>query len=417
MHPHHPELPQLQNRGAKDLRGREGGRLQEAEGKKRRGADNFLGGADGRPEDARVSPPETYVREDDEDGRCRKPGGPHPALRLPTAGDAAKGGDARRRDEGRGEEIGRPLRGQGNADGRTAEREVAEGRAARGEGAEKKERRGEKVAGDDDVVLRARALEDRHRERRDEKRRPRARAWGRDEARGERGRPEDREHEERPLHEVEEGVVPGQAEKRELEVGGKRRHAQLTVDRRVPRGDGAVVPPLHDARVVVGHRVPVVRGGDERDDKRRREDGARDGEHGDPRQRYGPLPHGPADRREPGRHKSGRRRPEEAPRGSRSGRAERGEGLDPRDNPEARRDGRGEEGCGGGARARRPCLRRRRGKRGPGTPLQRTSHFVIQPNTASCHLLLLSGLRTQWPSSGKTSASAGTPFPRSAVNI
>jgi hypothetical protein len=43
-------------------------------------------------------------------------------------------------------------------------------------------------------------------------------------------------------------------------------------------------------------------------------------------------------------------------------------------------------------------------------------YFFIQPNTVSCHSLLLRAFNTQCPSSSKTSASAGTPRRRSAVN-
>jgi hypothetical protein len=52
-----------------------------------------------------------------------------------------------------------------------------------------------------------------------------------------------------------------------------------------------------------------------------------------------------------------------------------------------------------------------------GTLAHFSRYFFIQENTTSCQRLLLRGLSTQWPSSGNTSASAGTPLPRRAVSI
>src|SRR5664279_1677844 len=111
--------------------------------------DDLAGEANGRAEGSHVARPEADVWKDDEGGRRPEPGGPRPALPPPPVHDPPERGDARRREEGRGEEIGRPLCREGKADGGATEREVSGGRAVRSEGTEEEERGGKEVPGDD----------------------------------------------------------------------------------------------------------------------------------------------------------------------------------------------------------------------------------------------------------------------------
>jgi hypothetical protein len=176
-------------------------------------------------------------------------------------GAPARAADHRRSEpehEREGEDIGRRLGQEREPEARPGDERVGH-RAGRRRRAQREQDESQQPEGRDEIVLRARRLEDRHgKGRRKGGGRELADA-ARAETPGDRGRRGEAADPGGPLQQRERAIGTGEQPQVREQDFGPGRQCQLPRDRSGVRREAPVLDPVRDARQVIGQRVPVVR--------------------------------------------------------------------------------------------------------------------------------------------------------------